>query len=218
MSLVDPTSSFHKTTNSFALNRHKPQMQIIKCKMREKKKSSKGRNCNAELTTWNGFDFTHRPEVDLINSITNFHSIFRFPNIPFSPSKDKSRNWLGWLNIQLQDAWCHNHCFGKPEVFPCNIVSLVEHTALYWQRQMIWAKIYGSGIPTTCKGIFSAFHQFSVNVGHQITKQSWILLCQDYRLVVFCTATLKYPIHYHSRRACIATTGGTLGWCLLKVH
>ena len=38
MSLVDPTSSFHKTTNSFALNRHKPQMQIKKKKKKEKKK------------------------------------------------------------------------------------------------------------------------------------------------------------------------------------
>lgn len=57
--------------------------------MRGEKKSSKARNCKAELkrSTRDGFYFANRPEVDLINSITNFHSISGFPDISFSLPK-----------------------------------------------------------------------------------------------------------------------------------
>lgn len=175
------------------------------------KKSSKARNCRAELkrSTWDGF-YSQIGQKLILFTIS---PIF----IQFLDSQTS----LFLFQRQIQKLtevieYPTPGCFGKPEVFPCDIVSLVECTALYWQRQMIWAKIHDSGIPTRCKGIFSAFHQFSVNVGHHITKQSWIYYV---RIIdrFFCTVTPKYP-SYHSRRARTATTGGSLGWCLLKLH
>lgn len=84
-----------------------------------------------------------------------------------------------------------------------------------------WAEIHHPALPAATEANL-ALSVFSSRSPHMrvVTspQQCWIPLLHQYLNCPFALQNPEYPIHDQSRRARTATTGGSPGWCLLKLQ
>lgn len=84
-----------------------------------------------------------------------------------------------------------------------------------------WADIHYPALPAATEAnlAFSVFSSRSLHMRVVTSpQQCWIPLLHQYLNCPFALQYPEYPIHDQSRRARTATTGGSPGWCLLKLQ
>lgn len=133
--------------------------------------------------------------------------------------------WLGWTEhpaaaeidgrdlftpslLQLRSLWNIATC---KDAVPCFVL----------RYALSRAEIHHAALPAATEGnlAFSVFPSRSLRVRVATSaQQCWVPLLHQYLNCPFALQPPKYPIHYQSRGARAATTGGSPGWCLLKLQ
>lgn len=132
------------------------------------------------------------------------------------------RVWLGWTEHPVAAE-----IYGRDLILPSFLQLMSLWNIVTWKDLMhcfvlrcvlSWAQIHHTALPAAAEGNLT-FSVCSLHVRAVTpTQRCWVSLLHQYLNFPFALQYPKYPTHYQSWRAPTAITGGSPGWCLLKLQ